>query len=215
MHFSWLTAKQTSTMAIPVHQWLSVSYSARNLHVAINKAGLYFNYSKWLSFLSCIRLYLEGTWCRNDVAMKSTRRHHVASTSIQRQYDVMCLLSIESIYTNSLQKMLRCCLRLDDNNTMHNDKKNNEIHLPLSTTEWYKNNMKILCSLQRKVNRIYGGYQSCIEYTYTICKQTTNWRKMFTNWLGLLMVYLRRKYMYTFGTKVTPFLSMSTAFFFF
>ena len=32
MHFTWLTVDQKSTVTFPVHHWLSVSYSAWNLH---------------------------------------------------------------------------------------------------------------------------------------------------------------------------------------
>ena len=38
-------------------------------------------------------LYQAATWRRNDVVLTSMRRDEVASTSVQRYYDVMCLMS--------------------------------------------------------------------------------------------------------------------------
>ena len=49
-----------------------------------------------------IRARPAGTWRRNDVVLTSMRRNYVASTSIRRHCDVMCLLGGCSKLTTSL-----------------------------------------------------------------------------------------------------------------
>ena len=53
-------------------------------------------------YLCCCFFFPAGKWRRNDVTLMSMRHDHVASMSVRRHYDVMCLLGKIILFLNKL-----------------------------------------------------------------------------------------------------------------